>query len=399
MLLGKLAVRNLLRNRRRTLLNGLLIALSVAALFLLNGYANQTYLDLEDQYIENAWHLQITVRGYWDEHFEDYRYILPADTLRRLSKILQGEKAVQAVAFRLDVRGLVGTNRRSLGAALFGFDPDNAPRWIAEVDEGRALEPQDREAVVLTRRLADSLGLGVGDHLIVLTTTVTGALNTGTLRIVGLYDSSGQYGVVPLSFVRRLLQTDGAERVYVRLADSRGLEEAAERLQALLAANGLTNLEVKTWKELADLYWQVKSYLGTLFLFVSAVLFGVVFFSVFEALTMAFFERIREIGTIRAIGTERAQVFGIFLLEGLLIGLLGGLGGLVLGTGIGAFVNGLGLTYVPPPASGPIPFRIALGPEAGGGPLLVVLLATLLSTLYPAWRAARIEVVEALRAL
>jgi putative ABC transport system permease protein len=114
-------------------------------------------------------------------------------------------------------------------------------------------------------------------------------------------------------------------------------------------------------------------------------------------MTMSFFERMREIGTIRAIGTKRHEVFLIFLSEGLFLGLLGALAGVGLGWGFGWLINSADLTYVPPSSTMAVPLEVRLVLGNIWAPFLTALLSTLVSTLYPAFRAARTRVVEALR--
>lgn len=395
----KIALRNVFRNRRRTLLNLLLIALGTAALVLLRGYTQDTFEAVKEEFIGGLWHLQITHKGYWDGKFKGYEYIIPEETVAWLKERLRSEGEVVAVASQLRMTGLVGTQERSTSFLAIGIEPGNAPDWTAKVDQGRPLTQGDISKAVISTGLADNLGVGLEDYLVVMTTTVEGVYNAGNLQIVGLQKDQGRYAVVHEEFVRRMLRTQGAERIYVKLTSDRATERKREQFQKLLADNGHSDLEVKSWVDLADFYQRVREFLGTLFAFVGLVIFILVFFSVLEALTMAFFERMREIGTIRAIGTKRAQVFAMFLSEGVLLGVIGGLVGLGLGVGIGFFINSLGLSYMPPVpgADEPIPFRIALGLNTLLWPFLIALTSTLISTLYPAWRAGRIAIAEALR--
>ncbi len=395
----KIALRNVFRNRRRTLLNLLLIALGTAALVLLRGYTQDTFESIKEEFIEGLWHLQITHRGYWEGKFKGYEYIIPEKTAVWLKEKLRSDDEVVAVASQLRLTGLVGTPERSTSFLAIGIEPGNAPHWTTKVDQGRALNSDDTSKAVISTGLADNLGVGLEDYLVVMTTTVEGVYNAGNLQIVGLQKDQQRYAVVHEAFARRMLRTQGAERIYVKLRSDRATEQKREELQKLLADNGHANLEVKRWVDLAEFYQRVREFLGTLFGFVSFVIFILVFFSVLEALTMAFFERMREIGTIRAIGTKRSQVFAMFLGEGVLLGVIGGLFGLGVGVGVGALINSLGLTYMPPVpgADETIPFRIALALNALLEPFVIALASTLISSLYPSWRAGRIVIAQALR--
>jgi putative ABC transport system permease protein len=121
-----------------------------------------------------------------------------------------------------------------------------------------------------------------------------------------------------------------------------------------------------------------------------------VFFIVLQVLTLSFLERTREVGTIRAIGTKRYQVFLMFFMESVFLGLLGGLIGIVAGWLAGQGFNALGIGWTPPGAIEPVPVRLRLELKNAVWPFLISAMATALSALYPALHSARLNVVEAL---
>jgi putative ABC transport system permease protein len=272
-----------------------------------------------------------------------------------------------------------------------------------EIKEGRRLEAGDRQAMLLSPSLAEELGVEVDDHLVVTTVTVYGLDSTGNVEVIGIYRPGGIGGIggitviTPVYFIQMMRDTDRIARMAVKLTHERATEEVALHLQRALEENDLRGLEVRTWWELAPAYHFLGLFLDSIFGFVSVVILLLVFFSVLEGLTMAFFERIQEIGAMRAIGTKRHHVFGMFLNEGMILGLLSGLLGVALGWGIGALINVAGLTWISPLHPDPLPFRIALGLDIARVPFLVALGATAISAIYPAYRAAKLEIANALR--
>jgi len=120
---------------------------------------------------------------------------------------------------------------------------------------------------------------------------------------------------------------------------------------------------------------------------------------VLEVLTISFLERTREVATVRALGVPWSRVFGNFVLEGMAVGFLGGLGGVMGGIFLGLVFNALGLTFVPPGGTMPQPIRVAVGLQTLVVPFFLVLLATAASSVYPGWKNARLNVAEALRAV
>lgn len=114
---------------------------------------------------------------------------------------------------------------------------------------------------------------------------------------------------------------------------------------------------------------------------------------------MAFFERMNEIGSIRAIGVKRSQVFALLTQEGLFLSVLAGLIGLVMALVVGAGINGAHLTYAAPSISEPVPLYIDLTITNSLFPVLLVVVATLLAVMIPAFKASRLTVVDVLRHL
>jgi len=138
---------------------------------------------------------------------------------------------------------------------------------------------------------------------------------------------------------------------------------------------------------------------GGIFLFIALVMGVIVLFAVVNTMTMNVMERTNEIGTIRAMGVRRRGIRWQFIAEGALIGAAGAAIGAGLAVAVAAAVNGVGLEWVPPGNSNPVPLHL----DVIGRPGLVIrtwvglVLVATLAALIPANRAARLPVVDALR--
>ncbi|MCL0069344.1 FtsX-like permease family protein [Dehalococcoidia bacterium] len=399
MLVIKLALRNLLRNRRRTILSLLLIALGTAALFLFRGYGVDVAAMARESAIRQVWHLRIATEAFWDGERYGYDYLIAPEVLAGVREILAEDPQVVSYTTGLSLMGLLGTEEKGTTTFLaIGAEPGN-PVPPPEIKEGRPLKDGDLGAMLITQDLARELGLQPGDNLVVKARTVDGLYHAANAEVAGIYHVPGLGGnmvIAPVSFNQMMRGTDRISTIAVKLADHGATEEVALRVQTALEENDLAGLRVKTWQELADFHHQLVLFLNLIFGFIGLVIFVLVFFSVLGALTMAFFERIREVGTVRAIGTRRHQVFGMFLSEGVFLGLFSGLLGVALGWGIGSLINVAGITY-PGPLGQPVPLGIALGLDVAWAPFLLGLVATTISAIYPAYRAAKLEIASALR--
>ncbi len=408
----RIALRNVFRNRRRTLLSLLLIALGTASLLVFKGYFDFIDWGMGLQAVDEYGHLQIADMRYWEGTAEGYEYLIRKDQLDQIIAILKKDPDFEDSTVRLTFTGLVGTDKKSSVFVATGVEPGKEIASFASLlSEGDDLKIGDQNTVLLGVGLAKSLGIQLedlhpvnglpGPPLVVMATSASGQYNARNLFAVGFLETGqpevdSRIAAVPLSFAQSILNTQSVEKVIVQLKSVQATQPAKKRIERALSEAGL-NLTIKTWDDLAIFRRQAVAWFGAIYRFMSVAIFVLVFFSILEVMTMSFFERMREIGTIRAIGTKRSQVFGIFLSEGLLIGVIGSLMGLGLGWLVGWLVNRADFRYVPPGWSIEVPLGIRLVIANAIVPFLTAAFSTVVSTLYPALRAARIRVVEALR--
>lgn len=393
----KIAWRNILRNKRRSLLSLVLILISVAVLFLLRGYFSATYDGLELMAINQYSHLQIAKEGFWNEGSEE-RKILSSEDINKIAKILDAKEEVIDYTNTLEIAGILGTEDRSTIVSGMGIKTDNGQNL--EIKSGTKLFAGDKTRVIVGEGVRKKLHLKVDEWVSIMATTIDGAYNAGSLQLSGSFsvgndDADSHYIMMPLSFAQTMLNTDGVDNFKVMLSDTDLTESVIQELEGEFKREGLA-LELRSWRDLANFYHQVKGLYDTAFFFLSILVFILIFMSILEIMSMSFFERMGEIGTIRAIGTRRSQVVVQLIEEALILGIIGGIIGVACGWGAGVIINTLNITYTPP-SSGEVPLYIKLALNNGIIPFLIVILATTLSALYPALKASRLKVVEMLR--
>ncbi len=221
------------------------------------------------------------------------------------------------------------------------------------------------------------------------------------VEIQPLKELDDNYVGMNLGLAQNLIYGRGEHKItgiVVQLKRTEYLKAAHERLNALIKEHGL-NLEVRDFTELNSQYNQVIALFRSIFSFITVVISVVVLFTVSNAMGMSVIERTGEIGTTRAMGVRRTGIRRQFLVEGLLLGVVGSTLGVIIGY-IAAFaINHAGLTWTPPAQAAPIPLRLYM---AGAYSLIVLtwsglIAVSALASLVPASRAARLEVVDALR--
>lgn len=412
MILARLALRNLLRQRRRTALTLMVVVAGFLALSLAGGFMAQTFQGLADSAIRGGLgHLQVMAPDALEgDEAQSLEKALPDGAA--LAAQLRRDPAVTEVLPRIQFMGLLSSGPRSVAFLGTAVDPVLEPKHMACLDALKdgakarggagsrwlSPDPAARE-VILGTGLARSLGASVGSLLTLMSTTRDGALNAVDVEVVGLQDQglkelNDRVLTVSLATATQLLDAGPAcSRLSVVL--KRPGEAAAEqvRLQALLP-----DATVKPWFELASFYRQVKLLYFAIFGFMGLVLFLVVLLATANTLLMSVMERVREFGVLRAMGLRPGQLLGLLQWEGAFLGLLGSALGLAATLLLRAGLNALHLQMPAPPGTS---HGYELDIHFVPGVYLLVALglqATLqVSALFPGLKAARLRIVEALR--
>lgn len=395
-------LRSLWRNRRRTLLSVAIVAFGTAVSLFVLAFLDDARDQIRRTTVAEYGNLQVASPLSFDGAAEEYDHLLSPDEVESVTDLLRTEPAYVSSTAQLEFPGLAAAGKQTQAVRIRAVEPENGLLdFSGSVVEGRPLRPDDAAAALIGRALAERLSVDVGDALTVTLTTVDGAYNASPLLIAGIYGFSSeqvesQVLLVPLRFGQMLLNTTGVGRVVVGLDRVAATGPAAARIAAGLADAGLA-LDVRTWEQLSPIYRQLSSYFDLLFGFLSLAVSALVFFILLQVLTLAFLERTREIGTLRALGTTRPEVFRLFFFESAYLAILGSLAGMVGGIALGLAFNALRIEWLPPGTVEPSVLATRIGPSALLLPFAVTLVATLSSALYPALHAARLSVVDALR--
>ena len=400
-----LAFRNIFRNRRRTLMTLFMVGGGVAGLLLAGGYFAFMMHGLREDTINSGLsHMQI----FTADHFNrDENRVLDTgiDNWRQVAASVKTGSHVRGIAPRIDFYGMVSNGTKAAGFMGSAVDPEaeKSLGFITHIESGRNLDPKPIGEVeaLIGKELAKSMNVGIGDGLTVLAMTSDGALNGVDVQIVGIINSGAperdaHYLRITLPAAQRLLQSDRVTNLVVGLDSTDNTDRAYIEMMPRL--NGLSQqLVLKKWIALATYYKQVNSMFNGIFLFMGIIVFFMVLMSSVNTLLMSMFERTREIGTMLAMGTPRAWIVALFMVEATMLGLVGAAVGLVAGNLLGALLNSSGLHMPPPPGySVPMSFKVRFVPLEMIGSSFLVIISLALASIFPAVRASRLRIAEAL---
>jgi putative ABC transport system permease protein len=397
----RIALRNVLRNRRRSLITFAAIFLSIVATMSLRGLVNGMVAAMQSAVVlGQTGALQVHRAGYLKSTGGSSLDLdLPADAAFLDS--IRAVPGVRAVSARIAFGGMVNANDTTSPALFTAFDPVGelgvCPQRDRIATEGRAFTAAEREAAVLTPELVRTLGIRLGQKAALLTNDKEGSLSALDLAVVGVYGQPGlplperKIGFVPLAMAQELLHMQGrATEIIVAVADLKALDS----IKAAVARAVGADYEVSTWSELVPFLkdavtsWRFMSNLFT-GIFLVVALLGIV-----NTMLMSVLERTREIGTMMALGVRRRSIVALFLLEAALLGCLSGLAGASLGSALVFRIGKAGLhlrmgtstLHVHPYVDLGF-FVVALALAAAGA---------VLAALWPALRASRLRPVTAL---
>ena len=404
----KMALRNILKNKRRSIMTLLAISVGFTAMSLFNGYIDNTYYGLRQSAIrgEGLGHLTIYKKGWLEKgKVSPNKYMFDKNEIKEIITTLDKNKDVVLATPQLQISGLVSNGRTStifLANGVIPGDEKTIKGSWAEFRpvQGQALSDDKSYGVEMSKGLAGLLDLKPGSDAVVMAPTLDGQMNALDIEVAGVYDTgteatNDKYIRLSFTFAQSLYDTDKADRIVVLLKDWKITAKMRDTILAELDKAGVYT-EIKTWNELSNFYSNVKNMFDMIFLFLFIIVLTIVVMSVINTMGMAVVERTREIGTLRALGLKRRSVGLLFAIEGGLIGVIGSVMGIGLNIIVWFVIGYIKPSYVPPGISSPVPLVVNLVPQAMFVFALTLVILSPLAAILPARRAARQNVVDAL---
>lgn len=463
-----LAVRNLLRNRRRSVATLLALAIGIASLLLFGGYSADIRYGMLTGYVRSAGHLEVQHRDFFlygngnptAYAIRDYERILSAI---REDSVIAGMVTVASpmlifggIAGNYDA----GVSRTAIGSGFVAADVTRMRQWnefdFSQQARRFALEGTPADSAVVGTGMArvlmlcEALGItncprpepeskpagpALSADIVALVqaeqttnsqpagkmaTAATrariemlaghgrGSPNVAALSVLAAEDQGFKEldevaVIMHLRQAQQLVFGKAAPRatsIMVQLQRTKQMPEAAQRLRELLARIAPDQaLTVLDFEVLNPFYSQTMALFDTIFGFIFVLIGCIVLFTVSNTMNAAVVERTTEIGTLRAVGLRQRGIRRLFVTEGFLLGVVGAIVGVLSALLIALIVNRSGLTWLPPGGSEPLPLTVRVWGETRMivGTTIGLILIGAGSAWWPAYRAARLKIVDALR--
>ncbi|HSU43531.1 MAG TPA: FtsX-like permease family protein, partial [Casimicrobiaceae bacterium] len=348
----KLALRNLARERKRTLISLAAIVVGVVGYLLAGGFIDWIFWAIRESAIDNGLgHIQISARGYRDAGQADPNaYMLPANGPQK--EAIARLPDVVAVSPRLMISGLVSHGEITVPFAGEAVEPAVDARISKDIAvDGEPLDAASPKGVILGRGLARALNVKQGDTLAFITTGAGGGMSGVEGIVRGVY-STGVKAFddvavrMPLALGQQLMRTQRVHLWVVGIDDTAHTQAVASAIAPILAGSGI---EMRTWLQLSDFYRKTVTLMSRQMLVVAVLIAVILVLGIANLLTMSTLERTGEIGTMLALGTPRSSVLRMHFMEGLLLGLAGAIAGLAIGALLAVVISWIGIPMPPPP--------------------------------------------------
>lgn len=399
--------RNLWRHKKRSLVIITSIAIGIFAIIvdmsIMNGLGNQL---IENNIKTALGHIAIHRKGFHDDMKLKHNF-LPSE---KIISAIKKEKDIVAYAPRIKVMGMVNSSESSQTAVITGIDPDmeknvsNLYQFTSKDGGSRFLDKSNDKSVLISQFTASKLGLGVGDKLVLMLQNSKNELTGVAMTVAGTYQTPlepfDKYFV--FMNINKLREISGIgenlSEIVIAMKDKKRINAVKEKLIHNINDG---SLEILSWMDMAPyLVSAVLIYDGIIMISVF-VLFIVVIFSVANVLLMAIMERFHEIGVMKSIGTKPSIISLMIIFEAVNLGVVG----LCLGTVFGVVavkllaIHGINLEGIAETArswgTGSILYPVLDYFDIIMGTVLVFL-TTVIGSIYPAIKAARIKPIDAL---
>lgn len=401
----KIAFRNILRCKRRSLITVSAVGFGLGALIFIWAFVDGAHSQMVENYTSLiAGHIQIHKQGFSQKEQLEANFSYPEKIMDKLARLPE----IKAASQRIKAFGLVSSAEHSSIVSIMGIVPEKElalSRISRKVKQGKFLEGDKN--IVIGERLAKNLNVSLGDKIVIMAQALDGSIASGAYYICGLLDTGADEidkGVALITYAaaRELfVMDDKVSEIAIRINSAEDAKVVSDKISAAL---GFVDLEVLPWQDISPILYQWVEFDNGFIWIIVLVVMIVVAIGILNTVLMGVLERTHEFGILLALGTRRGQVISIVAFESLILGVVGTIAGLGLGCvfslyygkagiNLSAFTQAMNNFYM----DAFIYPKLSLGHVFTS--LVLVLIISVIVSLYPAYHAANLKPVDAIRTL
>ena len=407
--LFKIAIRNLFRYKRRTLLTASLITVGVVfvlAFIAVSGtFKNMMISQITDSMIG---HLQVHRKGYVASiETLPINLNIKGGAIAKLETILAEQPEIESWSLRIKFGGMFSNFTETSSIRITAIDPEKEFRTVPllplRVTNGS--KELKRGEILIPELLARGMKMKPGDIAVIVATNADGSVNGKQFTVTGVMESAtgpgGRDGYIHMEDAREVLRMDAQQvsEVVIRLKDFGKLAAFSAKLEGRLAKElnqqGKPIFELHTWEKLSP-FFNIARMIDLMTFFIKIMLIAIVLISIMNVMIMAVYERIREIGTIAAIGTLPGKILNMFVIEGFCMGVVGAVIGDIVGIALVYILDLFKISYDFGQQKGVI-LQSVVNPTDILVISATVIIVSVIASLQPAFKASRMEPIKALR--
>ena len=410
----KIAIRNLLRYKRRTFMTSLLIVIGIVMVIVFTGVSSSFKNMMIGQITDSMLgHLQIHRRGYVSSIDNLPLHLnIKGEGIKRIERLLaDNDESIESYSVRLKFGAMLSnfeqTSNVRLNAVYPEMESQTCPNLVNRFKDKASGENMFITAgkIIIPENLANGMQLERGDEIVLVATNQDGSVNGISLKVAGVIEGlvgpGGRDGYIHMEDAQTLLRTNGNEinEIAIRIKDFDDIESVREKIETelsqILNQNKQPMFELHDWASLSP-FSNIASMVDILIITIKIVLVSIVLISILNIMMMSVYERVSEIGTISAIGTAPSKILGLFIAEGFSLGLVSTVMGNLIGI-VALYVINVSDIHFSFGRMQEILLETAISNEELITVSTLVLFLTVMASLQPAFKASKMEPVDALR--
>ena len=379
-----------------------MIASSITGIIIFRGFAQNGLAAVKQIAAENQYgHIQIAKKSFWKPGAETRAEKM--FDLNLISNLKTNNPEIEKISGRLSFFGLLVGPRKNVDSMIIGVDTKIEDKFhkTMKIVQGQFFAGADQDEILIGNLLAKQLKLNPNDTMTIVAKTIDGTMNAIDVKVAGFFtagidDIDAKVAFIPLSLSQKILDTKNVDIAVVKFSSLSLVEGKKSKLIEEVSKID-SNLQVRTWRELSKVFRQSEKFYGVQNSVVQGILITLMFLSILNSVFMSIVERTGEIGVLRALGVTRMEIVMQFLLESLIVSLIGIAAGLVMAYLIIQIIHASHIMTDVPGASTPFQIKITFMMWAVYFSSGMAALTTLLATFLPARFASKLDIVESLR--